>query len=144
MMRFSQKKDGRGRRGRMARERKSFHAIKRVRQILQQEMGNQSQDIVALANEITLHKREIEHKLDMLQIANEQLTYVNNMQSDFVSIVSHEFRSTLTSIQGFSELMHNEDFSFEEIKEYAAIININAKRLNTIISELLDQQQMKS
>ncbi len=32
------------------------------------------------------------------------------MQSDFVSIVNHEFRTTLTAIQGFSELMRDEEF----------------------------------
>src|ERR1019366_9594230 len=43
-----------------------------------------------------------------LQQANEQLSRVNKVQSNFVSVVSHEFRTILTSIQGFSELMRDE------------------------------------
>ena len=47
-----------------------------------------------------------------LSRANEQLEYMNALKSDFVSIVTHEFRTPLTSIEGFSELMRDEDFSF--------------------------------
>lgn len=79
-----------------------------------------------------------------LQQANEQLSRINKVQSNFVSVVSHEFRTTLTSIQGFSELIRDEIFSNEEIKEYAADINTNAMLLDEMIGEMLDLERMKS
>src|SRR5438067_621233 len=39
--------------------------------------------------------------------AMEQLERVNRAKSEFVSIVSHEFRTPLTGIQGFSEMMRD-------------------------------------
>jgi signal transduction histidine kinase len=69
--------------------------------------------------------------------------YLNRVQSDFVSIVNHEFRTTLTAIQGFSELIRDEEFSFQEIKEYASDINMDARRLSRMINQLLDLDQMK-
>ena len=69
---------------------------------------------------------------------------MNRLQSDFVAIVNHEFRTTLTGIQGFSELMRDEEFSFQEVKEYAADINADARRLTRMINQLLDLDQMKS
>ena len=93
------------------------------------------------------HKRtedELALALTSLQTANKQLEHTNQVQSNFVSIVSHEFRTTLTSIQGFSELIRDEEFSFQEIKEYASDINADAKRLSHMISELLDLNRMKS
>ena len=77
-------------------------------------------------------------------MANEQHEYLNRMQSDFVSIVNHEFCTTLTAIQGFSELIRDEDFSFQEVKEYASDINADARRLSRMINQLLDLDQMKS
>jgi signal transduction histidine kinase len=87
---------------------------------------------------------ELSRALRALHMANEQREYLNRVQSDFVSIVNHEFRTTLTAIQGFSELMRDEEFSFQEVKEYASDINVDARRLSRMINQLLDLDQMKS
>ena len=76
--------------------------------------------------------------------AMEQLERVNRAKSEFVSIVSHEFRTPLTGIQGFSEMMRDEDLSPAEMKEYAADINKDALRLNRMINEMLDLSRMEA
>ncbi len=76
--------------------------------------------------------------------AMDQLEKVNRAKSEFVSIVSHEFRTPLTGIQGFSEMMKNEDLSLAEMKEYAADINKDAHRLNRMITEMLDLDRMEA
>jgi len=73
-----------------------------------------------------------------------QLERLNSAKSDFVSIVSHEFRTPLTGIQGFSELMRDEDLTVAEMKEYAGDINKDALRLNRMITEMLDLDRMES
>ena len=100
--------------------------------------------LVALVIEREQAEAERSHALFSLQQANEQLSRVNKVQSNFVSVVSHEFRTTLTSIQGFSELICDEDFNNEEVKEYAADINSNALLLNEMIAEMLDLERLKS
>ena len=76
--------------------------------------------------------------------AVEQLERLNSAKSDFVSIVSHEFRTPLTGIQGFSELIRDEDLTVAEMKEFAADINKDALRLNRMITEMLDLDRMES
>lgn len=76
--------------------------------------------------------------------AMEQLEKLNSAKSDFVSIVSHEFRTPLTGIQGFSELIRDEDLTTAEMKEYASDINKDAHRLNRMITEMLDLDRMES
>ncbi|HKY52013.1 MAG TPA: GAF domain-containing protein, partial [Candidatus Limnocylindria bacterium] len=76
--------------------------------------------------------------------AVEQLERLNRAKSEFVSIVSHEFRTPLTGIQGFSEMMRDEDLSLEEMREYAGDINKDAQRLNRMINEMLDLDRMES
>ncbi len=78
------------------------------------------------------------------QAANAELQRLNRAKSEFVSIVSHEFRTALTGIQGFSEMMRDEDFTLEEMKEYAGDINKDAQRLNRMITEMLDLDRMES
>ena len=73
-----------------------------------------------------------------------ELERLNRAKSDFVSIVSHEFRTPLTGIQGFSEMMASEDLTPEEMREYAGDINKDAHRLNRMITEMLDLDKMES
>ncbi|TMC23211.1 MAG: HAMP domain-containing histidine kinase [Chloroflexi bacterium] len=79
------------------------------------------------------------------QRLNEELTHVNQTQRNFVAIVSHEFRTALSSIKGFSELIRDdEELSGSEIKEFADNISTEAMRLNRMITDLLDLERMKS
>jgi signal transduction histidine kinase len=73
-----------------------------------------------------------------------ELERLNRAKSDFVSIVSHEFRTPLTGIQGFSEMMQSEDLTMAEMREYAGDINKDAHRLNRMITEMLDLDKMES
>ncbi|MBA2391665.1 MAG: GAF domain-containing protein, partial [Ktedonobacteraceae bacterium] len=76
-------------------------------------------------------------------LLNEQLEHVNTMQRDFISVVSHEFRTTLTTIEGFSTLLRDEDYPSEEVKEFANDIYMDALRLHRMVTDLLDVEQMK-
>ena len=78
------------------------------------------------------------------RVAMEELEKVNRAKSEFVSIVSHEFRTPLTGIQGFSEIMRDEELSPAEVKEYAGDINKDAQRLNRMITEMLDLDRMEA
>jgi signal transduction histidine kinase len=82
--------------------------------------------------------------LEAERAANEQLARLNKAKSDFVAVVSHEFRSPLAGIQGFSELLRDAVTDVEEMREYAADINREAERLNRMIDELLDLERMES
>jgi signal transduction histidine kinase len=73
-----------------------------------------------------------------------ELERLSRAKSDFVSIVSHEFRTPLTGIQGFSEMMQSEDLTLAEMREYAGDINKDAHRLNRMITEMLDLDKMES
>ncbi|MDQ5826539.1 MAG: PAS domain-containing sensor histidine kinase [Chloroflexota bacterium] len=89
-------------------------------------------------------ERELAQALAMQQSANEELERINKLRKDFVSIVSHEFRTALTGIQGFSQMMRDEDFSVEEMRELSSDIYEDAKRLSRMISDMLDLDRMES
>lgn len=72
------------------------------------------------------------------------LERLNRLKSEFVSLVSHEFRTALVGISGFSEMIRDEDVSLEEAKGYASDINKDAERLNRMINEMLDLDRIEA
>jgi PAS domain S-box-containing protein len=99
--------------------------------------------LCALALQYEQQTTERDQLLAAKTFLNEQLEQVNKMQSDFISVVSHEFRTSLTIIEGFSDLLRSEDYSSEEVKDSANDIYTDAIRLHRMVTDLLDLEQMK-
>jgi len=100
-----------------------------------------------IATNITDRKRfeeAIAASLAAQQAANVRLEQLNHAQSDFLAVVSHEFRTPLTGIQGLSELMRDEDFDPSEVQQFASDIYREAERLTRMITELLDLERMEA
>ncbi|MBU3134124.1 cell wall metabolism sensor histidine kinase WalK [Clostridium gasigenes] len=70
---------------------------------------------------------------------------VENLKSEFVSTVSHEFRTPLTSISmAIGLLLENSFDNKEEENELLTIIKDDSERLNNLVGELLDISKMES
>ncbi|MDI9463106.1 MAG: HAMP domain-containing sensor histidine kinase [Bacillota bacterium] len=66
-----------------------------------------------------------------------ELKNIEYLRKDFITNVSHEFKTPLASIQGFAKLLMSESLPDEERKEYAAIILEEASRLTNLSSNIL-------
>ena len=61
------------------------------------------------------------------------------LKDEFVSMVSHEFRTPLTSVAGFSETLRANwgELSEEEIEEFLIIIRQEAHHLSSLVEDIL-------
>jgi len=66
-----------------------------------------------------------------------ELKHLENVRKDFVSNVSHELKTPLTSIAGFSSILVKENLDEIKRKKYAAIIEKNTLQMKGIIEDLL-------
>jgi two-component system phosphate regulon sensor histidine kinase PhoR len=67
------------------------------------------------------------------------LKKLEKMREDFVANVSHELKTPLTSIKGFSEtLLEGAMYSEEHLKQFLEIIRQEADRLHRLIQDLLN------
>jgi signal transduction histidine kinase len=73
-----------------------------------------------------------------------EIEQLSRLRAEFVSTVSHEFRTPLTGIQGFSEMMRDEVLPVDLMREYAGDINKDAKRLSRLMNDMLDLDQLES
>ncbi|RII33771.1 HAMP domain-containing sensor histidine kinase [Clostridium chromiireducens] len=66
-----------------------------------------------------------------------ELGSLEKLRQDFISDVSHEIQSPLTSISGFAALLKKGNLSESQISHYANIIEVESKRLSKLSENLL-------
>ena len=74
----------------------------------------------------------------------QQLSSMENLRQDFISNVSHEIQSPLTSISGFATLLRDESLSVEQKNHYLDIIVAESKRLSKLSDNLLKLSALES
>lgn len=62
---------------------------------------------------------------------------LDSMRKEFVANVSHELKTPLTSIKGYSETMMRADLTALETAEFAKVINQEATRMDRLVADLL-------
>jgi signal transduction histidine kinase len=86
----------------------------------------------------TIEKIRLQENLIIEQLEKEKLAELNEMKSFFVSSVSHDVKTPLTSIKMFTDLLKNPVISKEKYKDYLKIIEGETDRLTRLINNILD------
>ncbi|NGQ96017.1 HAMP domain-containing histidine kinase [Brevibacillus sp. SYP-B805] len=73
-----------------------------------------------------------------------QLNQMEQMRQEFISNVSHEIQSPLTSISGFARALQNDRLSPAERKHYLEIIETECRRLSKLSDNLLKLTSLES
>ena len=79
------------------------------------------------------------HEADAASAATLDLMQrLNSLKTEFLQNVSHEFKTALIGIQGFSEFMRDADqLDVNDARAFAADINRDAERLDRMVTEML-------
>lgn len=81
--------------------------------------------------------RNINHMAD-------ELTDSQKVKNDFISQISHELRTPITAIRGWSETMMADEGLDELYHRGVTIINSETNRLSKMVEEMLDMSRMQS
>jgi signal transduction histidine kinase len=65
------------------------------------------------------------------------------LKSDMISLMSHELRTPLTSINGFAELLTNDDTVPPQAREFVSIIANESQRMSRMINTFLSVTQLQ-
>ena len=113
---------------------------------------NKTRHVLMLSNEALE-----ETKMDLIKDIVEKILYekeliyskeeavkANEDKSALLRHITHELRTPMNSVLGFSQKLLKGENSDENVRDYSKIINENSKRLLNLINDILDFSKMKS
>lgn len=91
------------------------------------------------------HSQELEKATTELKRANERLTELDKLKDDFISTVTHELKTPLTSVRSLTEILHdNPALSLKQRNSFLGIIVKETERLSRLITQVLDFQKIEA
>ncbi|MBR3952484.1 MAG: HAMP domain-containing histidine kinase [Oscillospiraceae bacterium] len=81
--------------------------------------------------------REIKNMYENFNIMTKELGATEILQTDFVSNVSHEFKTPINAIEGYATLLQCNPDCCEEEKIYTEKILFNTRRLSALVGNIL-------
>lgn len=81
--------------------------------------------------------KEIQEIYSGFNMMTQELSATEVLQTDFVSNVSHEFKTPINAIEGYATLLQGNDSLDGEHEEYVEKILYNTKRLSDLVGSIL-------
>jgi PAS domain S-box-containing protein len=95
---------------------------------------------VVISEDITSRKKNEKELIDAKEKAEES----NRLKTAFLANLSHEIRTPMNAIIGFSNLLLDEDMSFEEKVKLNNLINDNSNNLLKLIDDVIDISKIQA
>ena len=101
-------------------------------------------EIGELGHSINSMSEELEHTISELKTANakltkdiEEKTQIDEMRKEFLSHVSHELKTPITSIMGYADTLLEGDYNKETQDKFLNVIATEARRMAKLVTDLL-------
>ncbi len=88
--------------------------------------------------------QQLGDRADELERANQELTALDHLKSEFVSMVSHELRAPLTNINGSVELLMNDGSFAPGQRAMLSIIGEQTQRLTRLVQGILNVSRIEA
>ena len=106
---------------------------------------DEASQIRAYSHELERKSRELEAATGELRAANLRLQELDRMKDDFMSSVTHELRTPLSSIRAFSEILYDDPkIELAERKRFLGILVSETERLSRLVNQVLDLAKLES
>ncbi len=101
-------------------------------------VADEAAQILEYSNKLELKSEEQDRTAAALRDANAKLTELSVQKDAFLSQISHELRTPMTSIRSFSEILRDGELAHDDQQKYSNIIHHETIRLTRLLDDLLD------
>jgi signal transduction histidine kinase len=100
-------------------------------------------EIVQLTRSFNVMARELDRQRTELEEQNTQLRESEQLKSEMIAVASHEVRTPLSSVLGFTKLLLKEDSDAETRRRYLGIVEAQAERLAALLDDFLTLDRLE-
>src|SRR5690606_39231792 len=105
-------------------------------------LAGEAEQIRAYSAELEQKSRQLEATAAELASANRRLREIDRQKDEFLSQVSHEVRTPMTSIRSFSDILLSDGEIDEQRRQrFLGIIQTESIRLTRLLDGILDMNQ---
>ncbi|MBV0912306.1 sensor histidine kinase [Anianabacter salinae] len=101
-------------------------------------VADETAQMMEYSNQLEAKSAELGRTARQLRDVNEKLTQLSIQKDSFLSQISHELRTPMTSIRAFSEILMEGGANESERRRFAHIIHDETIRLTRLLDDLLD------
>ena len=110
-----------------------FSPIKKLRESIEKVADGD----FSVQLDVKNYSKEIQEIYSGFNLMVQELQSTEILKTDFVSNVSHEFKTPINAIEGYSTLLQDCDNLNSDQQRYVAKIIFNTKRLSTLVGNIL-------
>lgn len=104
-----------------------------------------SQELLAVNKALKHQSAELQQLTQRLSDANERLKVADQQKDDFLSTVTHEIRTPITSIRAITEILYdNSDVDEETRLHFLRTVIKESERLTRLINQVLELERIES
>ncbi|MDX2136381.1 MAG: sensor histidine kinase [Saprospiraceae bacterium] len=103
-----------------------------------------TQEVLRYSKELEWHSAQLEIATKQLSNANKRLKELDQMKAEFITTVTHELRTPITSIKAWSKILldYRDTLSEAQKVEYLQILITESDRIARLINQVLDLEKL--
>lgn len=120
--------------------------LKKMNRTIMKAEHNYQQQIAGLQMQLSGKVNVLETMVEKLKLSNQELNRLNEIRSKFMSIVAHDLRQPLTSIQGFTSVLMMDNPQGSGNNDQMVLNNIlkATDNMNLLMADLMDISMIES
>lgn len=104
-----------------------------------------SQELMTVNKELERKSNELQQLTRQLSETNERLKQMDQQKDEFLSTITHEIRTPITSIRALTEILHdNDDVDTATRQQFLGTVIKESERLTRLINQVLDLERFES
>jgi Na+/proline symporter/nitrogen-specific signal transduction histidine kinase len=106
----------------------------------------QTQEILQYSRALEKKSTELEATTIQLKTANDQLKELDRLKAEFITTVTHELRTPITSIKSLSKILLDNNKKLDETRreKFLGIVVDECNRIARLINQVLDLEKIQS
>ncbi len=104
----------------------------------------ETQEIKSLNLELKSKSKALKKASEKLSLANEALKLNDMLKDEFISTVTHEMKTPITSIRAFSEILLDDNLNEADKRRFLQIIIDETGRMTRLIDQVLELERFDS